>query len=242
MTGKRLLTESGKRLYNNQRWRHLRRRVLDHEPLCRACGARGIIRAAEVVDHIKPHRNDEALFWGESNLQPLCGKCHSIKTASETRAVPLIPRVAKPLCPVTLVAGAPGSGKSWLVEERKGPMDLVIDLDQIVCEIFELPLHSVLSASDLKVAMVERNRRLAGLVDVPRSRKVWFITMAPVWSDRKLWKEILGCETVVVETPPEVCESRCYGRPEGTDWNALAHEWWSRYSQGWDDEVIRSSS
>lgn len=241
MTGKRLLTETGTRLYYSQRWKTLRLRVLGNEPLCRLCASRGLIVAANVVDHIRPHRNDEALFWDESNLQPLCYRCHALKTAAETRAVPLIPRVDKPVCPVTLVAGAPGSGKSSLVEQRKGVMDLVIDLDQITQEIFSVDLHSALNARDLKVALVERNRRLAGLVDLPRSRHVWFVTQAPRWSDRKLWREILGCSTIVVECAPEVCVSRCSGRSAGTDWQELAKEWWSSYSTGFDDEIVRTS-
>lgn len=239
-SGKRLLTQDGKRLYNNQRWKALRLRVLHNEPLCRMCTSRDLIVAAEVVDHIRPHRNDEQLFWDESNLQPLCYKCHALKTASETRAVALIPRVDKPLCQVTMVAGAPGSGKSRLVEQKKGMLDLVIDLDQIVVDMLGVPLHSALNATDLKVAMVERNRRLAGLVDIPRQRKVWFVTQAPRWSDRKLWKEILGCRTIVTECSPEICAKRCEDRPDGTDWEKLAKDWWMQYSTGWDDEVVRN--
>lgn len=38
---------------------------------------------ATVVDHIKPHRGDKALFWDEHNWQPLCKKCHDTKTGKE---------------------------------------------------------------------------------------------------------------------------------------------------------------
>ena len=33
--------------------------------------------AASVVDHIKPHKGDKALFWDQANWQPLCASCHS---------------------------------------------------------------------------------------------------------------------------------------------------------------------
>lgn len=36
---------------------------------------------AGVVDHIKPHRGDQALFWDGANHQPLCERCHNRKTA-----------------------------------------------------------------------------------------------------------------------------------------------------------------
>ena len=38
---------------------------------------------AEVVDHIVPHRGDPALFWDESNWQPLTKEDHDRKTAEE---------------------------------------------------------------------------------------------------------------------------------------------------------------
>ncbi|HWL55465.1 MAG TPA: HNH endonuclease [Paracoccus sp. (in: a-proteobacteria)] len=36
------------------------------------CGAN-----ATLVDHIKPHRGDKALFWNWNNWQALCAPCHS---------------------------------------------------------------------------------------------------------------------------------------------------------------------
>ncbi|WP_409558335.1 HNH endonuclease [Achromobacter animicus] len=56
--------------------------------------------AAEVTDHIVPHRLAEALasedadriataralFWDRANWQPLCWRCHSRKTAREDGA------------------------------------------------------------------------------------------------------------------------------------------------------------
>jgi 5-methylcytosine-specific restriction protein A len=45
---------------------------------CKECGA-----MAREVDHIQPHRNEEALFWDQTNWQPLCKPCHSSKTARE---------------------------------------------------------------------------------------------------------------------------------------------------------------
>jgi 5-methylcytosine-specific restriction protein A len=60
-------------------WRKLRASVLSAEPLCRECSKRGIVRAANHVDHENgdPSNNDP------SNLQPLCAPCHSRKTAAE---------------------------------------------------------------------------------------------------------------------------------------------------------------
>ncbi len=36
----------------------------------------GRITPATVVDHITPHRGDQALFWDYDNWQSLCKQCH----------------------------------------------------------------------------------------------------------------------------------------------------------------------
>ncbi|WP_253281401.1 HNH endonuclease signature motif containing protein [Cupriavidus sp. HPC(L)] len=42
------------------------------------CAARGlIVPYGNVVDHIKPHRGDQALFWDRSNWQTCCAMHHS---------------------------------------------------------------------------------------------------------------------------------------------------------------------
>lgn len=59
------------------RWRKARDRFLRANPLCVMCKAHGDVTAATVVDHIEPHRGDQALFWDESNWAPLCAHHHS---------------------------------------------------------------------------------------------------------------------------------------------------------------------
>ncbi|SHF44191.1 HNH endonuclease [Caloramator proteoclasticus] len=72
-----------KYLYNSTRWKRLRIKFLKENPLCAECGKKGIVRPAEVVDHIIPHKGNKELFWDESNLQALCKECHDRKTAKE---------------------------------------------------------------------------------------------------------------------------------------------------------------
>lgn len=59
-------------------WSRLRVQVLAEEPACRTCGVR-----STVVDHILP-----VALGGSprsrSNLQALCKRCHSLKTAGES--------------------------------------------------------------------------------------------------------------------------------------------------------------
>lgn len=53
-------------------WRKARAEFLALFPYCRRCGA-----PATTVDHIKPHRGDDRLFWDRSNWQSLCTTHHS---------------------------------------------------------------------------------------------------------------------------------------------------------------------
>lgn len=69
-----------------RRWREYRVSFLTSNPLCTVCTARGHTTAATVVDHIKPHCGDDALFWDESNHQPLCKLHHDQKTATQDGA------------------------------------------------------------------------------------------------------------------------------------------------------------
>lgn len=65
-------------------WRRARKAYLFAHPLCVICQAQGRVSAASVVDHIRPHRGDQVLFWDRDNWQALCTTCHnSIKQAAE---------------------------------------------------------------------------------------------------------------------------------------------------------------
>ncbi len=67
------------------RWRLARAGYLRLHPLCRPCARAGRARAAAVVDHVRPHRGDRALFWDPANWQPLCRPCHDSRKQREER-------------------------------------------------------------------------------------------------------------------------------------------------------------
>jgi len=58
------------------RWRRAARLFLNRNPLCLGCHARGLVRAASLVDHVVPHRGDRVRFWDVANWQALCRDCH----------------------------------------------------------------------------------------------------------------------------------------------------------------------
>ncbi|MFM7523355.1 MAG: HNH endonuclease [Betaproteobacteria bacterium] len=76
--------------YQSTAWRRVRAALLREFPLCAACGARGRLVAAKVVDHVQPVKSGGARF-DPSNLQPLCVSCHNRKTAKETAGTKRVP-------------------------------------------------------------------------------------------------------------------------------------------------------
>lgn len=59
------------------RWSKAAAAYKRQHPLCVCCKANGRMRLAALVDHVVPHRGDEALFWDQANWQALCDDCHN---------------------------------------------------------------------------------------------------------------------------------------------------------------------
>jgi 5-methylcytosine-specific restriction protein A len=70
-------------LVHTGRWHQLRALILAREPLCRVCFHAGRTTIADSVDHIVPRQAAPDLAYVESNLQPLCDRCHASKSAME---------------------------------------------------------------------------------------------------------------------------------------------------------------
>ena len=71
---------------SSARWKAVRAQVLRNEPLCRVCVAAGRTELAVQVDHVVPVRVRPDLAYDPTNLQPICGPCHGLKSAAERRS------------------------------------------------------------------------------------------------------------------------------------------------------------
>lgn len=69
-------------ILQTRQWRKLRKTVRADTPLCVACIANGEVVPAVDVDHIVPRSQGGSPF-DPANLQPLCKRCHSLKTRRE---------------------------------------------------------------------------------------------------------------------------------------------------------------
>lgn len=63
-------------LYNTRAWKQIRANQLNAKPLCEWCDRQGHVVRATIVDHVIPHRGDQALFFGTDNLASLCKPHH----------------------------------------------------------------------------------------------------------------------------------------------------------------------
>ena len=228
---------------NSAAWRRIRAYVLANEPLCRECAKAGKVVAASHVDHIDGNSGSNA----QANLQPLCAPCHSRKTALEDGGFGNVQRIPswvdKPACPVTLVCGPPGSGKSTYCDDRAGPDDLVIDLDIIKAAVSGQRIYE--SGDEwLAPAMRERNRIIASLAKRTKGR-AWLIVGAPVGTERRKWQELLRADVVVLEADASLCEQRIKADERRSETAAKRHiraalHWWHQYSMRQGETVIRS--
>jgi len=72
-------------LYRTYKWQKIRKAHITEHPLCVMCLEQGKTTLARVVDHITPHRGNEALFYG-GPFQSLCYAHHnSTKQKMEKR-------------------------------------------------------------------------------------------------------------------------------------------------------------
>jgi len=69
--------------YKSKQWQRLSKLHRINNPMCEQCLKDGIVRQADVVDHIIEIRDDWEKRYDEDNLQSLCHSCHWKKTKEE---------------------------------------------------------------------------------------------------------------------------------------------------------------
>lgn len=75
-------------LYHTARWTRLSKAFRASHPLCAACAAKGVIKPAQVADHIVPYPVcGYDGFFSESNLQALCEECNHEKGQRDKKTI-----------------------------------------------------------------------------------------------------------------------------------------------------------
>lgn len=74
------------KIRSTSRWKAVRSKKRQLNPLCEECVERGITRAATSVDHVEPLEKRPDLAFVMQNLRSLCDPCHAAKSAEERRS------------------------------------------------------------------------------------------------------------------------------------------------------------
>jgi len=220
----------------------LKRRRAQH-PFCAHCEARGITRAAVEMDHVVP-----LALGGEDvddNIQGLCLPCHAIKTALEQASAGGAanhPDWLRPAgCELTIVSGPPGAGKSSLVEQQAGVLDVVIDLDDLAERIAPGFLPARRWTSELlNQAVRARNALLGSLSQMPPRSRAWFVVSAPSVAEREWWRaRLVPVDWKHLDPGREECTQRVIRRAP-TSAVALQVEavdgWYERARRPWSPD------
>lgn len=70
--------------YHTNQWKVTSRMFIDGNPLCAMCQKQGKLTPAKITDHIVP-KDLCPDPWDRSNWQPLCHKCHAVKSAKDKK-------------------------------------------------------------------------------------------------------------------------------------------------------------
>lgn len=218
-----------KALYASTAWQDLARAYKARNPICQWVDSTltPCRRIVELVDHILPiQQGGEEL--DPSNCQSLCGEHHSTKTNRELGR-------SKP--DVFVVCGAPGSGKSTLVNHLAQPGELIIDLDAIKIASNKIQeAHEPISKGSLGAALAMRDAAIAYARHATGVNRIWIVDTAPARAKRCEYRDTLGACVIVLVTPRIDCTSRITNRTKRVNWWDLVDRWWDSYEP--DDRDI----
>jgi 5-methylcytosine-specific restriction protein A len=143
-----------------------------------------------------------------------------------------------------IVCGAPGSGKTTYVNQRKRWGDLVVDVDGLFVALsggldwYEKPaglLPYVLDARDSVIAHLAR-----GDDDLGRA---WIITSEADAVKRQALAQRLGASVVVLEVSASECLRRIATDARRADkveqWRSIVERWWSEYKPADGETVVQ---
>lgn len=224
-----------KRLYGLKRWKDIRIATFIRDlQVCQLCGHQEHDTSLLVCDHVNPHRGDEALFWA-GPFQTLCDFCHKVHKQSQEAgtSAQFHPEFLRPsVCPLTIVCGPPGAGKTTYCKGRMGKRDLLIDLDYLAWSL-GAPMGDYQWDRDrfLSPALRKRNAMLTYLSRKDcRFKAAWFIVSEPESGWREWWNKKLKPQSIVVLMP-----RREWLRPSD---QRKVEQWYARYSPRKGDVVV----
>jgi len=162
------------------------------------------------------------------------------------------PRWFRPVyVPLTIVCGAPGSGKSYYVRQHAGPKDRIICFDIIACRLFgqgeATRTHAKLDSAMVGQVLRARNEELADLMRASAREAwsaAWLVVTEPTAEGREWWAEhVKPVQIVVMATPAATCKARVAsdataGDARHSTVDASIDRWWSAFSKRAQDTLV----
>jgi 5-methylcytosine-specific restriction endonuclease McrA len=253
---RRLADTETRKLHKTARWQRLRWSILVRDEFtCQTCRRVEGDTSKLVCDHVEPHRGDVEKFWA-GPFQTLCKPCHDGQKQKEEIAAraagldvyggkPASPRpdwLRPSLIPLTIVCGAPASGKSHYVREHARPGDLVLDLDAIVHELSGEPMHSWSRDRWLAMALRKRNAMLGELSKQPAWPAAWLIVSEPKAEHRAWWAQTMKPKAIIViEADEQACMAHAAHDADRDQHHTMlmVRRWWTEYTRRSGDQVVR---
>lgn len=199
-------------------WRKLRKMVLSRQPICQMHGCN---EWSTDVDHIVPKaQGGDNRF---KNLQGLCHRHHSIKTMREQQIT------------ITIVAGAPCSGKTTYVAKHKGENDVVLDMDYLYQgltynSLYNKPMKLFGIVNGVYDYVIDRLARRCDDVEA------WIITGECNKAKLQATVKKLNARLVIMATTKTECKERLSRSGERQHLNTLLHkaidDWYAELGDG----------
>lgn len=116
------------------------------------------------------------------------------------------PHFKRPVCPVTLVRGPAGSGKTTYCRTTAGSDDCIIDLDDCFTEVCGVHGHDA-PGRFVEAALRLRNEKIDAL-SRKQDGRAYIIVGCPTDREADWWRRSLGCEVVTLAPPLWEIEAR----------------------------------
>lgn len=126
-----------------------------------------------------------------------------------------------PACPVVLVSGPPGAGKTTWCREQATRTDQVIDLDDCFTEVCGTHGHDA-DKEYLGAALRLRNRLIANLASTKRGA-AYVIVSCPSMKEAAWWVDKLGAKHERIDPGMEACLERVTPRRQG-----IVRQWYAK--------------
>jgi predicted kinase len=215
--------EFARAFYNSQRWKKCRDGYFEYRfGLCEVCEKPG--QEVHHKIHITPNNiGDNNITTNWDNLQLLCKSCHGeahdkawrmikqrLRKVRSTREGTMFDEHGNlvEVKSVTIVWGAPASGKTTYVRDNKGEYDIVVDLDYINSAL-SLSLTRERSDDVLPFGIDVRDY----IYELIAERKYffehcWVIAQLPTKKERSELANKLKANLIHIDTEQEMCRLR----------------------------------